>query len=202
MRRSLPNCSGRFRCPHQAQRRVRAVGVQPVRVQPLAFRPSAFSPSAFSPSAFCPSAFSPSASRPSAFSPSAFSPSAFSPSRVQPVRVQSVAFSPSAFSPSAFRPSAFSPSAFSQDVIDTAFSSAQTRSIIAVSATPGTGDEFAVVDSWNNSGYFYARVTGRGAAFSNTGQFNMSVAKGATSCASVTPLPRCPAPCRDRVTRR
>ena len=117
-----------------------------------------FSPSAFSPSAFSPSAFSPSAFSPDDYSPSAFSPSAFSPD----------AFSPSAFSPSAFSPSAFSPAAFT---------SAQTRSLVAVSYTTGTSDEAVVADTWNNSGSYYARVSGRNGAFSTTAPFSLAVSR-------------------------
>jgi hypothetical protein len=112
---------------------------------------SASSPSAFSPSAFSPSAFSPSAFSPSAFSPSAFSPSAFSPS----------VFSPSAFSPSAFSPSAFSPSAFSG-----AYADAQTDSLLAVSTVPGAVAKSVSADTWNNTGYFYVRISGNNGASS------------------------------------
>ena len=78
---------------------------------------------------------------------------------VQPVDVQPVdvlpfdvlavdVLSPSTFSPSTFSPSTFSPSTFSPSTrlqsairheVAQAFSSAQTRSIIGVSATPGNG---------------------------------------------------------------
>jgi hypothetical protein len=95
------------------------------------------------------------------FSPSVFSPSVFSPS----------VFSPSVFSPSVFSPSVFSPSVFSPDEIAKAISSAQTRSIIGVSATPGTVEEGVVVNSWNNTGEFYVRVAGRAGAFTD-GQFS------------------------------
>jgi len=44
-------------------------------------------------------------------------------------------FSPSVFSPSVFSPSVFSPSVFSSTEIAQAFSTAQTRSIIGISAT-------------------------------------------------------------------
>src|SRR5205823_5329640 len=120
--------------------------------------------------------FAPSTFSPSTFSPSTFSPSTFSPST----------FSPDAFAPSTFSPSTFSPSTFSPDIISTAFSSAQTRSLIGVSATAGTVNESVVVDSWNNNGYFYARVTGRNGAFSTSGQLKLSVTKSATSCANVS----------------
>ena len=106
----------------------------------------------------------------------------------------SAEYAPSAFSPSAFSPSAFSPSAFSSDNFAMAFSSAQTRSIIGVSATPGTGNEFVVVNTWNNVGSFYVRVTGRAGAFSTGGQFTLNVAKGETGCAGVTDTTLTPRP--------
>ena len=157
-----------------------------------AYSPSAFSPSAFSPSAFSPSAFSPSAFSPSAFSPSAFSPSAFSPS----------AFSPSAFSPSAFSPSAFSPSAFSPDapagaaldpgVVDLstftpqqlsdAFSSAQVRSLVAVSAHPGLADESVRASTWGATGWFYVRVQGHNGAFAPGVPFHLRVTTALGAC--------------------
>jgi hypothetical protein len=110
------------------------------------------------------------------FSPSVFSPSVFSPS----------VFSPSVFSPSVFSPSVFSPSVFSSTEIAQAFSSAQTRSIIGVSATPGTVDEAVVVNTWNNAGEFYIRVAGRGTSQSTTSQFTVTLAKTASSCDAVT----------------
>jgi choice-of-anchor C domain-containing protein len=158
----------------------------PSTFSPSTFSPSTFSPSTFSPDAFAPSTFSPSTFSPSTFSPSTFSPSTFSPSTFSPSTFSPSTFSPSTFSPSTFSPSTFSPSTFSADIISTAFSSAQTRSLIGVSATAGTVNESVVVDSWNNSGYFYARVTGRNGAFSTSGQYQIAAAKTASSCTSVT----------------
>ena len=97
-------------------------------------------------------------------------------------------FSPSVFSPSVFSPSVFSPSVFSPEEISQAFSSAQTRSLIGVSATPGTGDETVVVNTWNNTGSFYVRVTGRGGAFDPEDLFAVSVAKSASTCEGVAEL--------------
>ncbi|MEO5885111.1 MAG: hypothetical protein ABIQ58_06310, partial [Candidatus Limnocylindrales bacterium] len=125
---------------------------------------------------FAPSVFSPSVFSPSVFSPSVFSPDAYAPS----------VFSPSVFSPSVFSPSVFSPSVFSPDAIAKAFSSAQTRSIIGVSATAGTGNETVVVNTWNNTGYFYVRVSGRGGAFDPNGLFTVDVQKSTSSCSGVT----------------
>ena len=163
---------------------------------PSVFSPSVFSPDAYSPSVFSPSVFSPSVFSPSVFSPSVFSPSVFSPSVFSPSVFSPSVFSPSVFSPSVFSPSVFSPSVFSPEEIAQAFSSAQTRSIIGVSATQGTADESAVVNSWNSSGSFYVRVSGHGGAFDTGSQFTVSVTKGATSCAGVTDTtltPRAPA---------
>jgi len=139
------------------------------------FAPSAFQPSAFQPSAFQPSAFQPSAFQPSAFQPSAFQPSAFQPS----------AFQPSAFQPSAFQPSAFQPSAF-QDESGT-FESAQTRSLVAVSAADGTADEHIVANTWNNTENFYVRVTGRNGADAPSQPFNLHVHVSGGSCGGVAP---------------
>jgi choice-of-anchor C domain-containing protein len=169
----------------------------PSTFSPSTFSPSTFSPSTFSPDAYAPSTFSPSTFSPSLYSPSTFSPSTFSPSTFSPSTFSPSTFSPSTFSPSTFSPSTFSPSTFSpasvlnldQDQVKQAFSSAQTRSIIGVSATPGTGDESVFATTWNDTGDFYVRVSGRGGAFSTNGEFTLSVAKSATTCGLVTNPP-------------
>src|SRR5439155_6704937 len=153
---------------------------------PSVFSPSVFSPSVFSPDAYSPSVFSPSVFSPSVFSPSVFSPSVFSRSVFSPSVFSPSVFSPSVFSPSVFSPSVFSPSVFSATEIAQAFSTAQTRSIIGVSVTPGTGDKAVVVNCWNNTGNFYIRVTGRGNAFDTGTPFAVSITKGPTTCTGVT----------------
>ena len=154
----------------------------PSAFSPSAFSPSAFSPSAFSPSAFSPSAFSPSAFSPSAFSPSAFSPSAFSPSAFSPSAFSPSAFSPSAFSPSAFSPSAFSPSAFSAET----YASAQIRSLITGSARVGTASETVVADTWNNTGHFYIRVSGKNGESNLDAPFTLGVTLDGSVCDNVS----------------
>jgi hypothetical protein len=158
---------------------------------PSVFSPSVFSPDAYSPSVFSPSVFSPSVFSPSVFSPSVFSPSVFSPSVFSPSVFSPSVFSPSVFSPSVFSPSVFSPSVFSPTEIAQAFSSAQTRSLLGVSATAGTGDEAVAANTWNDTGRFYVRVAGRGGAFSTNGTFTLQVDKGPTTCDGVddTTLP-------------
>jgi hypothetical protein len=150
------------------------------------YAPSVFSPSVFSPSVFSPSVFSPSVFSPSVFSPSVFSPSVFSPSVFSPSVFSPSVFSPSVFSPSVFSPSVFSPSVFSSQELAQAFSTAQTRSVISVAATPGTSDEAAVVNTWNNTGSFYVRVVGHNGAFDTSTPFTVTVTKGATTCVNVT----------------
>ena len=158
----------------------------PSTFSPSTFSPSTFSPDAYTPSTFSPSTFSASVYSPSTFSPSTFSPSTFSPSTFSPSTFSPSTFSPSTFSPSTFSPSTFSPSTFSPDELGKAFSSAQTRSIIGVSATPGTGDELVVVNTWNNTGSLYVRVAGRAGALHDGGQFTVSVAKDTSSCVNLT----------------
>ena len=146
-----------------------ALSVRDLNQLTAEFAADAYSPSAFSPSAFSPSAFSP-----SAFSPSAFSPSAFSPS----------AFSPAVSLPSAFSPSAFSPSAFSEDELRQAFGSAQTRTLLAVSARDGLADEHIRVNTWGATGYFYVRVQGRNGAFAAGEPFTVTTSSSGGPCAS------------------
>ena len=161
---------------------------------PSVFSPSVFSPSVFSPDAYAPSVFSPSVFSPSVFSPSVFSPSVFSPSVFSPSVFSPSVFSPSVFSPSVFSPSVFSPSVFSPTEIQQAFSSAQTRSLIGVSATPGTGDETVVVNSWNETGEFYVRVAGRGGAFDPSNLFTLTVTPSGSECTGVTDTVLTPRP--------
>ncbi len=117
---------------------------------------------------------------PSVFSPSVFSPSVFSPSVFSPE-----AFAPSVFSPSVFSPVGVAPSVFSPET----FTSAQTRSLLVNSATAGTADETVVTNTWNNTGYFYVRVTGRNGAFSATSPFSVKVTRDdLPACAGVNQI--------------
>ncbi|MCB9421244.1 MAG: CSLREA domain-containing protein [Ardenticatenaceae bacterium] len=163
----------------------------PDAFSPDAFSPDAFSPDAFSPDAFSPDAFSPDAFSPDAFSPDAFSPDAFSPDAFSPDAFSPDAFSPDAFSPDAFSPDAFSPDAFSPDAFSPdAFSSAQTRSLIGVSAFNGTASEGISLNTWESSGDFYIRVRGRNGAFNTESPFHLAVVMTTGTCSGVsTTLP-------------
>jgi CSLREA domain-containing protein len=161
----------------------------PEAFSPEAFSPEAFSPEAFSPEAFSPEAFSPEAFSPEAFSPEAFSPEAFSPEAFSPEAFSPDAFSPEAFSPEAFSPEAFSPEAFSPEAFSPeAFSSAQSRSLLGVSAFQGTAGEGLIVNTWNNQGNFYVRVRGANGAFSPEAPFHLEVAALSGTCSDVEPI--------------
>ena len=173
-----------------------AAETAPSTFSPSTFSPSTFSPSTFSPDAYAPSTFSPSTFSPSVYAPSTFSPSTFSPSTFSPSTFSPSTFSPSTFSPSTFSPSTFSPSIYTEAEIAKAFSTAQTRSIVAFSPVAGNGSESLVVNTWNNTGDFYLRVTGRGGAFNTGKQFTVAVTKGVTTCAGVTDTALTPRPSR------
>lgn len=157
----------------------------PAAFSPAAFSPAAFSPAAFSPAAFSPAAFSPAAFSPAAFSPAAFSPAAFSPAAFSPAAFSPAAFSPAAFSPAAFSPAAFSPAAFSP----AAFSAAQTRSLIAVSAFPGTAGEGIFLNTWGSTGDFYICVRGRNGVFVPEAPFRLEVLLVPGGCAGIATPP-------------
>ena len=167
---------------------------------PSVFSPDAYSPSVFSPADYAPSGFSPSVFSPSVFSPSVFSPDAYSPSVFSPSVFSPSVFSPSVFSPSVFSPSVFSPSVFSSDgtapsvFSPEAFASAQTRSLVGVSYTTGTGDEAVVANTWNNTGNFYVRVSGRNGVTSTDAPFALDVSRDdLPACSGVAEIGTAPA---------
>ena len=158
----------------------------PAVFSPAVFSPAVFSPDAYSPAVFSPAVFSPAVFSPAVFSPAVFSPAVFSPAVFSPAVFSPAVFSPAVFSPAVFSPAVFSPAVFSPELVAQAFSSAQTRSIIGVSATAGTGDETVVVNSWNNTGDYYIRVAGHQGAFDPNARFSVDVAKTTTACSGVT----------------
>ena len=126
----------------------------------------------FAADAYSPSIYSPSIYSPSIYSPSIYSPSIYSPS----------IYSPSIYSPSIYSPSIYSPADLA--FLD-AFTSAQTRSLIAVSAREGASAESIRTATWNNTGYFYVRVAGRNGASSPT-PFRISLTGFGGPCNGLT----------------
>ena len=129
-----------------------------------------FAGDAYSPSIYSPSIYSPSIYSPSIYSPSIYSPSIYSPS----------IYSPSIYSPSIYSPSIYSPS----DAFLQAFSSAQTRSLVGVSAHENAESESIRTATWNNTGDFYVRVQGRNGAFSPT-PFHLGLSTTGGPCSNV-----------------
>ncbi len=156
----------------------------PAQFSPAQFSPAAFSPAQFSPAQFSPAQFSPAQFSPAQFSPAQFSPDAFAPAQFSPAQFSPAQFSPAQFSPAQFSPAQFSPAQFSEE----AYASAQTRSVIAVSAFDGTLAEGVVANTWNEDSEFYIRVRGRQGVF-HPQPFHVSVYLFPGVCAGLTALP-------------
>jgi Bacterial Ig-like domain (group 3) len=138
---------------------------------------TAFSPSQWSPSQWSPSQWSASQWAPSQWSPSQWSPSQWSPSQ----------WSPSQWSPSQWSGSQWSPSQWSGSFPNDPkiFTAAQTSSLLAVSASPGTADEHVSVNTWNNTGFVYIRIQGKNGAFDPSNPFSLAVSVTGTACQGV-----------------
>ena len=146
------------------------------------FSPESFTPEAFTPEAFTPESFTPEAFTPESFTPEAFTPEAFTPEAFTPDAFTPEAFTPESFTPEAFTPEAFTPESFTPE----AFTSAQTRSLIAISAFDGLVGEGIRLNTWDNGGYFYARVRGRNGAFDPQKPFHLEVQQVTGLCAGVS----------------
>ena len=153
-----------------------------------AFSAEAFSAEAFSAEAFSAEAFSAEAFSAEAFSAEAFSAEAFSAEAFSAEAFSAEAFSGGAFSAEAFSAEAFSAEAFSAEAFSEAFSSAQTRSVLAVSAFNGVANEVVIKNTWDNAGYFYIRVRGRDGAFALGAPFHLQVGLLTSVCASIDPI--------------
>ena len=116
--------------------------------------------------------------------------------RLQPLRLLPVGLQPQRLQPVGLLAVGLQPERLQPEEIAQAFSSAQTRSIIGVSATQGTADELVVVNTWNDTGRFYVRVCGRDGAFDTGSPFTVNVTRRASRAARRRPTRRCAA--RDR----
>jgi CSLREA domain-containing protein len=132
------------------------------------------------------------------FSPTEYSPTEYSASFTSPTEYSPTEYSPTEYSPTEYSPTEYSPTEYSADQFSRdawasfnpadprAFTSAQTASLLAVSATPGTGDETVSVNTWNNTGNFYIRVQGKNGSFNATQPFSLQVTREPTSCTGVS----------------
>ena len=159
-----------------------------------AFTADAFTADAFTADAFTADAFTADAFTADAFTADAFTADAFTADAFTADAFTADAFTADAFTADAFTADAFTADAFTPDasdllvLIQEAFSSAQTRSVLAASANPGTLDEQVTVNTWNNSGDFYVRVRGRNGAFSISDTFQLEVQVISEICGSVAPV--------------
>ncbi|MEM7133726.1 MAG: Ig-like domain-containing protein [Chloroflexota bacterium] len=152
-----------------------------------AFSAEAFSAEAFSAEAFSAEAFSAEAFSAAVFSAEAFSAEAFSAEAFSAEAFSAEAFSAEAFSAEAFSAEAFSAEAFSSEIYSPeAFANAQVRSILGVSAFSGLANEGIQLRTWNNTGEFYVRVSGRNGAFDVDTPFQLDVAQISGSCGAVS----------------
>ena len=142
---------------------------------PDELNPQQLSPESYTAEAFEPENFSSAVIAPQAFAPQAFAPQAFAPQ----------AFAPQAFAPQAFAPQAFAPDMPSDPE---AYTAAQVYSLIAVSALDGTAHEQISINTWNYSGDFYIRVTGRNGVYDPLRHFMLDVSLLANECNSIEPI--------------
>ena len=153
-----------------------------------AFTGQAFTADTFSGQAFTGQAFTGQAFTGQAFTGQAFTGQAFTGQAFTGQAFTGQAFTAQAFTGQAFTGQAFTGQAFTGQAFTPAdFASAQTRSGLAVSATTGLGNEAIVENTWNETGFFYVRVTGRDGAFDPNQAFTLNVSKSGASCDGVHP---------------
>ena len=166
------------------------------------FNTSQYNPSSWDPTNWDPTLntanFSPSQWSPSQWSPSQWSASQWSPSQWSPSQ-----WSPSQWSPSQWSPSQWSPSQWSSSnpAEPSAFATAQTSTVLAVSGNTGTGDENVSVNTWNNTGFLYVRVQGKNGIYDPDDDFTLDVSRTGNPCSGVVDQPSSPtAPATNRRT--
>src|SRR5262249_41216466 len=64
--------------------------------------------------------------------------------------------------------------------------SAQTASLLAISAQDSKAPEFAAVNTWNNTGYIYLRVQGKNGVFDGSHPFTVTTKRIGNLCAGVS----------------
>jgi choice-of-anchor C domain-containing protein len=162
-----------------------------------AFNTSQYNPSAWDPTNWNPtlnttglnsSQWSPSQWSPSQWSASQWAPSQWSPSQWSPSQWSPSQWSPSQWSPSQWSPSQWSPSQWSGSFPNDPkiFTSAQTSSLLAVSAGTGLAAESISVNTWNNTGDVYIRVQGKNGSFDPSHPFSLAVTREGNVCAGVS----------------
>jgi len=153
------------------------------------FAPEAYAPEAYSPEAYAPEAYAPEAYAPEAYAPEAYAPEAYAPEAYAPEAYAPEAYAPEAYAPEAYAPEAYAPEAYAPE----AYASAQQRSLVGFSASPGTVGEGIRFNTYSRSGVFYIRVRGQNGVFAPDAAFTLGLKIDQDLCAAVTDLNVTPA---------
>ena len=146
------------------------------------FAPEAYAPEAYAPEAYAPEAYAPEAYAPEAYAPEAYSPEAYAPEAYAPEAYAPEAYAPEAYAPEAYAPEAYAPEAYAPE----AYASAQQRSLIGFSASPGTVSEGVRFNTYSRSGDFYVRVRGQNGVYSIDAPYDLNVVIQQDLCSGVT----------------
>ncbi len=115
------------------------------------------------------------------FAPRVYAPRVYAP-RVYAPRV----YAPRVYAPRVYAADSFDPDLSGDPKFRDAFTGAQTQSLLAVSAKPGTASEAVAAGSGNTVGTFYVRVQGHDDQSSSPTPFTLSgSAAGGEACAGV-----------------
>ncbi len=153
------------------------------------FAPEAYAPEAYSPEAYAPEAYAPEAYAPEAYAPEAYAPEAYAPEAYAPEAYAPEAYAPEAYAPEAYAPEAYAPEAYAPE----AYASAQQRSLIAFSASPGTVSEGVRFNTYSRTGEFYIRVRGQNGVYSPDALYTLTLSIQQDLCAGVKDLNVTPA---------
>ncbi|HEY8807121.1 MAG TPA: hypothetical protein VIN70_06015, partial [Candidatus Limnocylindria bacterium] len=107
-----------------------------------------------SPAELSPAELSPAELSPAELSPAELSPAELSPAELSPAELSPAELSPAELSPAELSPAELSPAELSA----AAYSSAQTQTLMAISAHAGLSPELIVRNTWEHTGNFYIRV--------------------------------------------
>ncbi len=145
------------------------------------FAPEAYAPEAYSPEAYAPEAYAPEAYAPEAYAPEAYAPEAYAPEAYAPEAYAPEAYAPEAYAPEAYAPEAYAPEAYAPE----AYASAQQRSLVGFSASPGTVGEGIRFNTYSRQGVFYIRVRGQNGVFAPDNAFTLGLKIDQDLCAGV-----------------
>lgn len=147
----------------------------------VALLPDSAAPFVAGSTGYAPDSYAPDSYAPDSFAGYAYAPDSYAPDSYAPD-----SYAPDSFAPDSFAPDSYAPDSFAPD--NETFSSAQLRSIMAVSAMNGRADELITARTWDNSGDFYIRVRGRDGEFSPDKAFTLQIKQTAGVCGDISPI--------------